>query len=315
MSEKELYDMIIIGGGPGGLSAGIYCMRASLKTVLLEKGIPGGQMTLSDEVENYPGLGTIGGSELAMKMAEHAREYGLEIVSREVTALVPGENFHEVRLANGDVLRGHAVVLATGGHPRMLDIPGEKECYGKGVSYCAVCDGFFFRDKTVVVVGGGDSATEEGLYLAKLARKVYLIHRRDELRAERLLQKRVFAEKKIEILWNKIVTEISSNDSGVNQVLLEDTRSGEKSRLDTDGVFIFIGYDPNSELVPEQMEQSGDGYVITNEKCETNIPGIYVVGDLREKFARQIVIATGEGCIAALAATHYVENKKALMDD
>jgi thioredoxin reductase (NADPH) len=207
MSGSEIYDLIIIGGGPGGLTAGIYAMRAALKTALIELGAPGGQMNNSDSVENWPGDEHIGGAELAMKFSQHAQSYGLDIISQEVVGLKPGLDIHTVKLASGDSLIAHAIILATGGSPRKLQIPGEEEHYGKGVSYCAVCDGFFFRDKTVVVVGGGDTAVEESLYLAKLAKQVYIVHRRDELRASALLQQRALAECKIEILWNSVVTD------------------------------------------------------------------------------------------------------------
>ncbi len=310
MSGDEVYDMIIIGGGPGGLTAGIYAMRAALKTVLIEVGLPGGQMNNSDSVENWPGDEHIGGADLAIKFSQHAKSYGLEVISQEVVDVEPGLDFHTVKLANGDTLQTHAVILATGGNPRKLNIPGEEEQYGKGVSYCAVCDGFFFRDKTVVVVGGGDTAAEESLYLAKLAKQVYLVHRRDALRAGALLQQRVKAECKIEILWNSIVTEIKADDNGVYGVDLQNTQSGEKSELSADGVFIFIGFEPNNKLVPAGTKMNANGYVITDEKCETNAPGIYVIGDLREKYFRQIVISASDGATAALAAAHYVEARK-----
>lgn len=311
MPNSELYDVIIIGGGPGGLSAGIYAMRAALKTVLIEMGAPGGQVNNSDSVENWPGDEHIGGAELAMKFALHAQSYGLEIRSDEVVALEPGLDFHTVRLAGGDSLQSHAVILATGGNPRKLEIPGEDELYGQGVSYCAVCDGFFFRDKTVVVVGGGDTAAEESLYLAKLAKQVYIVHRRDALRAGALLQQRVEAECKIEVLWNSVVTEIKANDRGVSAVKLKDTQTDEQRELPTDGVFVFIGFNPNNALVPAGTKMNADGNVVTDEKCETNIPGVYVIGDLREKYARQIVLSAADGCTAALAAAHYVETRKA----
>ena len=310
MADNNMYDLVIIGGGPGGLCAGVYAMRAALKTVLIEKGIPGGQVAMSAEVENYLGFENIGGAELSMKFAQHAKSYGLEIISREVIALEPGLDYHDVRLANGDLLRSHAVILATGGRPRRLNIPGETTLHGKGVSYCGVCDGFFFRDKTVVVVGGGDTAVEEALYLAKLAEKVYLVHRRDALRAGMILQKRVMGECKIEILWDSVLTAIKAGDDGVYAVDMLDVKSKEQRELSTDGVFIFIGFDPNNQLVPAGTRMNADGYVVTDAKCETNTPGIYVIGDLRESYARQIVIAAGEGAIAALAAAHYVETKK-----
>ena len=310
MSEVDLYDVVIVGGGPGGLSAGIYAMRAALETILIEKGAAGGQVAISDAVENYPGFEHITGYELSQKFLQHAQSYGMEIVQEEVVAVEPGLDFHTVRLANGDILKTHTVILATGGSPRKLDIPGENEYYGKGVSYCGVCDGFFFREKTVVVVGGGDTAAEEALYLAKLAKHVYLVHRRDALRASMILQQRVKDECKIEILWNSVVTEIKANDEGVNAADLQDTQTGEQRELSTDGVFVFVGFVPNNQLVPAGIKMNADGYVVTNEKCETNMPGIYVIGDLREKYAKQIVVAAADGCTAALVAAYFVEMKK-----
>ncbi len=310
MSEGGLYDVVIVGGGPGGLTAGIYAMRAALKTILVEKAVAGGQVALSDGVENYPGFESITGYELSQKFLQHAQSYGIEFVQEEVVGVEPGLDFHTVKLADGNVLKTHTVILATGGSPRKLEVPGEDEYYGKGVSYCGVCDGFFFRDKTVVVVGGGDTAAEEALYLAKLAKQVYLVHRRDALRASMILQQRVKDECKIEVLWNTIVTEIKADDAGVNAVSLQDTQTGEPRELITDGVFIFIGFVPNNKLVPAGIKMNADGYVVTNEKCETNMPGIYVVGDLREKYAKQIVVAAADGCTAALVAAHYVEMKR-----
>jgi len=314
MSETQLYDLIIIGGGPGGLSAGIYAKRAALHTVLIEKLTPGGQVALSDEVENYPGFEKISGIELSQKFKAHAESYELEIRSNEVAAVEPGLEFHQVRLDTGDVLAAHAVILATGGSPRKLNIPGEDEYYGKGVSYCATCDGFFYRDRTVVVVGGGDTAAEEALYLSKIARKVYLAHRRDELRASKILQQRLLSDSNVEIMWNTIMTAIKADASGVNAVDLKDTKTGEKRELATEGAFIFVGFIPNNQVVPAGVKMNTDGYVVTDEKCETSIPGIYAIGDLREKYARQIVLAAGDGCTAALAAAHYVENRKAEKD-
>jgi thioredoxin reductase (NADPH) len=310
MSEKHLYDLVIVGGGPGGLSAGIYAMRAALETVLIEKGIMGGQVVMSDTVENYPGFENITGGELSQKFAEHAQSYGLKIIYEEVTDVFPGLEYHKVKMASGEEYAAHSVILATGGSPRMLNVPGEMEYYGKGVSYCGVCDGFFFRNKTVVVIGGGDTAAEEALYLAKLAQKVYMVHRRDELRAGMILQQRVKSECKIEMLWNTVCSSINAGSDGVTSVSLRSTKTAEQWDLPTDGAFIFIGFNPNNKLVPRGVKMNAEGYVITDEKCETNIPGLYVIGDLREKFARQIVVAASDGCVAALAAAHYVETKK-----
>ncbi len=311
MANRKFYDLIIIGGGPAGLAAGIYALRASMRTVLIERGAPGGQVTLSAEVENYPAIKNKSGFELAQSFLEHAQEYNLEMLSLEVTDLEPGLDFHTVRLNNDEVLKAYAVILATGGSPRKLNIPGEDDYYGKGVSYCAVCDGFFFRNKTVVVIGGGDTAAEEALYLAKLTEKVYLIHRRNTLRASMILQKRLEADPKIEIIWNTQAKAIRAEGDEVSMVELEDTYSGERRELKTDGAFIFIGFEPNNQLVPSGTRKNADGYVVTDDKCETNIDGIFAVGDLRQKYARQIVLAAADGCTAALAAAHYVEVKRA----
>ncbi len=310
MSNDQTYDVIIVGGGPGGLSAGIYAMRAALKTVLIEKGVSGGQVTMSDEVENYPGFEHTSGAELSMKFVQHAESYGLEMRNQEVTEIEPGMDWHKVHLDDGQVLKTHAVVMATGGSPRKLGIPGEDDYYGKGVSYCAVCDGFFFKDKTVIVVGGGDTAAEEALYLAKLAKKVYIAHRRDELRASKILQKRVLDDCNIEMLWNTVLTEILADETGVVGTRLKDTQTAEERTLDVDGVFVFIGFVPNNQIVPAGIKMNADGYVMTNENCETAIAGIYAIGDLREKTFRQIVISAADGSVAALASAHHVELRK-----
>lgn len=311
MPDSTPHDLIIIGGGPGGYTAGIYAQRAALETVLIEKGIPGGQLNNTDEVENWPGTEKISGAELALKFSQHAAAYGLEVMNREVVAVEPGLGHHTVTLDNGETLATHAVILATGGSPKKLGIPGEDQYYGRGVSYCAVCDGFFFRDKTVVVVGGGDSALEESLYLAKLARRVYIAHRRDAFRAGMILQKRVLHEKRITVLWNTVLAEIQADAQGVNGVITRNTQDGATATLATDGVFVFIGFEPNNSLVPAGTRMNANGYVIADDKCETNTPGIFAIGDLKEKYAKQIVTAAADGCTAALAAAHYVESKKA----
>ena len=313
MANREFYDVIIIGGGPAGLSAGIYALRASMRTVLIEKASPGGQVTLTDEVENYPGFKNINGYDLSEKFLEHAKSYNLEVLSQEATHVEPGINWHTVRLNGGEALKSHALIMASGGLPRKLNIPGEDEFYGKGVSYCAVCDGFFFRNKTVVVVGGGDTAVEDALYLSKLAHKVYLVHRRDTLRASGILQQRLKEDKKIEILWDTILTAIKAGEGDVGAVDLQNTQTGEIRELAADGVFIGIGFDPNNGLVPAGTKVNADGYVCTDEKCETNLPGIFAIGDLREKYGRQIVLSAADGCTAALAAAYYVEVKRSSM--
>lgn len=311
MTTRETYEVIIVGGGPAGLSAGLYCKRAALNTVLFEKGLLGGQIAISKDVENYPGLEGITGFDLAEKMIRHAQSFSLRVEQQEVAAVNAGPDLHSVRLANGDLLHTVALILASGGTIRKLGIPGEAEYLGSGVSYCGTCDGFFFRDKTVVVVGGGDTAVEEALYLSKLARKVSLVHRGTALRASKLLQSRLMDEPRITIIWNTIITEIKGNSKTVDAVSFENTETGEKGELPTDGIFIFIGNFPNNQLVPPEVRMNERGFVITDEKCETNVPGIFAAGDLRQKFASQIVVAAADGCIAALAAAHYVEMQKA----
>jgi len=311
MANHETYEVIIVGGGPAGLAAGLYCKRAALKTVLFERGLLGGQIAISKDVENYPGVEGITGFDLAERMVHHALSFDLSVIQQEVAGIDAGPDLHSVRLANGDTFHTVALILAAGGSVRKLGIPGEAEYLASGVSYCATCDGFFFRDKTVVVVGGGDTAVEEALYLAKLTRKVYLVHRKNALRASKILQDRLMAESKIEIIWNTVITEIKGDGKTVNAVSFENTETGEKAAIFADGIFIFIGYSPNNALIPSGVRMNEQGFVITDEKCATSVPGIFAVGDLRQKFANQIVVAAADGCIAALAAAHYVEMKKA----
>jgi thioredoxin reductase (NADPH) len=309
--ENQIHDLIIVGGGPAGLSAGIYAMRAALDAVLIEKGMPGGQIALTKDVENYPGIEEIGGFELCERFLNHAKRYNLDIRENEVRSVEPGVDYHEVVLADGTRLNAHAVILAAGGSARKLGVSGEIEQYGKGVSYCATCDGFFFRGKTVVVVGGGDTALEDALYLSKICAQVYLVHRREEFRGSRILQQRVFAEPRITLVLSSVLTDIAANEQGVTHVDVKNVQSGETRRIETDGVFIFVGFSPNNGLVPAGVKMNAAGYVVTDEKCETSLPGIFAVGDLRQKYANQIVLAAADGCVAALAAAHYVETRKA----
>ncbi len=310
MTAKDTYEVIIIGGGPAGLTAGLYCKRAAMKTVLFEKGLIGGQIAISKDVENYPGMEGITGFDLAEKLLHQTQTFNLPIVQQTVSEIIVGPDLHSVRLDNGDLLNSVALILAAGGSVRKLVIPGEAEYLGTGVSYCATCDGFFFRDKTVVVIGGGDTAVEEALYLARLTRKVRLIHRGNALRASKILQDRLMSEPRIEIIWDTVISEIKGSENAVNAVSLENTRTGERGELPTEGVFIFIGYSPNNQLIPAAVRMDDRGFIITDEKCETNVPGIFAVGDLRHKFANQIVVAAADGCVAALASAHYVELHK-----
>jgi thioredoxin reductase (NADPH) len=266
---------------------------------------------LTDEVKNYPGIININGYDLSQKFLERAKSYNLEVLSQEATGLEPGLEWHTVKLNSDERLKSHAVILASGGLPRKLDIPGEDEFYGKGVSYCAVCDGYFFRNKTVVVVGGGDTAAEEALYLSKLTQKVFLVHRRDALRAGTILQQRLKTDKKIEIFWDTVVTAIKGSEDRVSAVDLQNTQTEEIRELAADGVFIGIGFDPNNQLVPAGTKVNVEGYVCTDERCETNFSGIFAIGDLREKYGKQIVLSAADGCTAALAAAYHVEVKRA----
>ena len=228
MAQREIYDLIIIGGGPAGLTAGIYAKRAALKAVLIEKGVPGGQVAITKAVENYPGFIDIGGFDLCDKFFQHAKHYRVKTIQQEVVAIEPEIDFHSVRLASGEVMNALSIIMAAGGTARKLNIPGEIENFGKGVSYCATCDGFFFRDKIVCVVGGGDTALEDALYLAKITRRVYLIHRRDEFRASRILQQRIQLESGIEIILNTVVTGIRANEQGVRAVALKNILTGDE---------------------------------------------------------------------------------------
>jgi thioredoxin reductase (NADPH) len=310
-SGNETYDLIILGGGPAGLTAGLYAMRAVLKTILVEKATPGGQVAITKGVENYPGFEDISGLELSDKWLHHAQSYGLELIRDEVTSIQPGGVLHSVFLESGKVLQGHAVIIATGGTARKLGVPGEDELLGRGVSYCAKCDGFFFQDRVVAVVGGGDTALEEALYLTKLASKVYLIHRKSSFRASRILQQRV-AESGIELVLDSVVTHICDKDDAVYSILVKNVVTGEQRTIETEGVFIFVGLFPNNQIVPPGIILDDSGYAITDEKCATNIPGIFIAGDLKQKYAKQIVVAAAEGCTAALAAASYVDEKKSV---
>ncbi len=307
----ELYDVIIVGGGPAGLTAGLYCKRSGLKTLLVEKGVLGGQLAVSKEVENYPGIEGATGFDLAEKMAHHAQAFGLEVLQEEAQSVTAGEDLHKLQLANGKEYKSLCLILALGGTARKLGVPGEAEYFGSGVSYCATCDGFFFRDKTVAVVGGGDSAAEEAMHLSRLTRKVYLVHRRDSLRAGNILQERLRQEPKIEFFWNTVVREIKGKDRAVSALALEHVESGRTTDLAVEGVFIRVGFYPNNQLIPDAITMNDRGFVVTDEKCETSVPGIFAVGDLRQKYANQIIVAAADGCIAALAAAHCVELRKA----
>jgi thioredoxin reductase (NADPH) len=310
MPSTNTYDIIIVGGGPAGLTAGIYAMRAAMKTVLIKKGDPGGQTAINKEIENYPGFIDINGFELSEKFLQHAKWHGLEILQEEAVAIEPGIDFHSVMLGDGRTLNGYTIIMAPGGISRRLGVPGEAENLGRGVSYCATCDGFFFKGRPVAVAGGGDTALEEALYLSKIASEVHVIHRRNEFRAGRILEQRIRSDPKINVILNTVVTNIISNANGVSSIVVREDQ-GNESELNVEGIFIFIGFSPNGKLVPPGIEMSASGYVLTDEKCESNICGIFAIGDLREKYANQIVVAASDGCISAMAPARAVEMRKA----
>jgi thioredoxin reductase (NADPH) len=309
VSEEKIYDVIIAGAGPAGMTAAVYTSRANLSTLMIERGVPGGQMVNTEDVENYPGYENILGPELATKMFEHAKKFGAEYAYGEVKEIIDGEAYKTV-IVGDKQYKARAVIIATGAEYKKLGVPGEAEFSGRGVSYCAVCDGAFFKGKNLVVVGGGDSAVEEGIYLTRFANKVTIVHRRDQLRAQKILQDRAFANEKIDFIWNHTVKQINGKDGKVNSVTLVHTQTGEEREFPCDGVFIYIGMLPLSKPFESLGITNENGYIETNELMETKVPGIFAAGDVREKSLRQIVTATGDGSIAAQSAQHYVEELK-----
>ncbi|MCY7916081.1 thioredoxin-disulfide reductase [Bacillus vallismortis] len=306
MSEEKVYDVIIIGAGPAGMTAAVYTSRANLSTLMIERGIPGGQMANTEDVENYPGFESILGPELSNKMFEHAKKFGAEYAYGDIKEVVDGKEYKVVK-AGSKEYKARAVIISAGAEYKKIGVPGEKELGGRGVSYCAVCDGAFFKGKELVVVGGGDSAVEEGVYLTRFASKVTIVHRRDKLRAQSILQARAFDNEKVDFLWNKTVKEIHEENGKVGSVTLVDTVNGEESEFKTDGVFIYIGMLPLSKPFENLGITNEEGYIETNDRMETKVEGIFAAGDIREKSLRQIVTATGDGSIAAQSVQHYVE--------
>lgn len=307
MGEEKHYDIVIVGGGPGGLTAGLYSARAERKTIVLEKGMPGGQIANTEDVEDYPGFEHISGAELAMKMAEHAKKFGLEMATDDVEEVYVDGNDRVARCASGTLYRAKAIILSTGGSPMKLSVPGEEEYTGKGVSYCAICDGAFFRNQVIAVVGGGDAAVEEGIFLTKFGSKVYIIHRRDQLRAQKIIQKRAFANETVEIIWDTVVESINGSDKQVTSLSLKNVKTGDKSTLEVGAVFPFLGFRPNSNITREALRKDQGGYIITDHKMETSIKGIFACGDVRAQLVRQITNAVGDGTTAAVAAEKYIE--------
>jgi thioredoxin reductase (NADPH) len=299
------YEVIIIGGGPSGLSAGLYSSRARLNSLLVEKGMVGGQIVSAERVDNYPGfLEGISGFNLSQLMHQQAAKYGLKTIIAEATGIKLGEEQKEVKTTEGN-FTAKAVIIASGSERRKLSILGEEKFMGRGVSYCATCDAAFFREVPVAVVGGGDVAITEALHLAKFAAKVTIIHRRNQLRASRILQEKAFSEPKIQFLWNAIVDEIDGEDL-VKRIKLREVKTGEKSTLEVAGVFISIGLKPNTDYLKRILPLDPAGHIITNDKMETEIPGIFAAGDIRHDSARQAITAAGDGATAAIFAEQFL---------
>jgi thioredoxin reductase (NADPH) len=306
MGSRE-YDLVIAGGGPAGLTAGIYATRGGLRTVLIEKLIPGGQAASTFMIENYPGFPEgIPGPELSQAMENQAKRFGLEIINGEIEKLTSRDHLWEIAQGENRFI-GKVVIVATGVTPVKLGISGEEALTGRGVSYCATCDGPFFRGEDIAVVGGGDSAVDEALYLTRFAKQVYLIHRRDALRAEKIIQERAFRNEKIKILWDTVPTRVLG-DTAVEGMELRNVKTREIQTLKVSGVFFYVGLKPNAEFLRGIVKMDGQGYVITDDRMATSAPGIFAAGDVRQKLLRQVTTAVGDGATAAFAAERYIES-------
>ncbi len=310
------FDVVIVGGGPAGLCAAMYAGRGMLKAALLERGVPGGELLNTEKIEDYPGFLSILGPDLAARMTEHAQAFGADIRQENVEGIHRlDDGTFRVTTSSGVEYRAPAVILTAGGTPTKLGVPGELEFAGRGVSYCAVCDGAFFKGEVLAVVGGGDAAVEEADYLTRYASKVYIVHRRDEFRASKIIQERAFANPKIEVIWNRHVIELHGTATGLKELELEDTLTGSRSRLAATGCFIFIGFQPNSGLIAEHYDHDVGGYVRTDERMMTSIPGLFAAGDLRAQLTRQVTTAVGDATTAVIAAEKYLTERKARLSD
>jgi thioredoxin reductase (NADPH) len=304
VTNEQHYDVVIIGAGPSGLAAGLYAARARRRTLLIERKVTGGQIALTAIIENYPGIEEVDGFELGQIMQRQAEKYGMEVAYTEVTSLERRDKLHIVHTNDGDY-SAKALIIASGADYDRLNVPGEVELTGKGVSYCATCDAAFFKDMDVAVVGGGDAAMDEGLFVTRYASKVYVIHRRDELRASKILQERAFANPKMEFVWNTVVEGVEGRDA-VTSAKLKNVATGEESELDLSAVFIFIGHHPNTEYLRGYLKTDPGGHIYVNDWMETDIPGIFAAGDVRVNAARQVVSSAGDGATAAIRADHYI---------
>ena len=301
----ERYDLIIIGGGPAGLTAGLYASRARLSTLLIEKGVIGGQITNAELVENYPGFPQgISGFELGQLMHQQATRHGLETINAEVSGVELEEAIKVIHTDQG-TYQAKALIIAAGSAPKKLGVPGEGSWLGKGVSYCATCDGALFRDKRVAVVGGGDAAITEALLLTRFASRVVVIHRRDQLRASRVLQEKAFATPKMDFLWDTVVEEIIG-DKEVKELRLRHVKKGERFSLAVDGVFIYVGLEPNTDYLKDILKLDEAGHILVNPRMETEIPGVFAAGDICHNSARQAITAAGDGATAALSAERFI---------
>ncbi|MBF7017623.1 thioredoxin-disulfide reductase [Staphylococcus durrellii] len=313
MTEQVDYDVAIIGAGPAGMTAAVYASRANLSTVMIERGMPGGQMANTEEVENFPGFEMVTGPDLSTKMFEHAKKFGAKYQYGDIKSVEDKGDYKVIDLGNSQIT-AHAVIITTGAEYKKIGVPGEQELGGRGVSYCAVCDGAFFKGKKLFVIGGGDSAVEEGTFLTKFADSVTVVHRRDELRAQKILQDRAFKNDKIDFIWNHTLKTINEKDGKVGSVTLASTIDGTEETLDADGVFIYIGMKPLTAPFENLGITNEVGYILTDEDMKTSVPGIYAAGDVREKGLRQIVTATGDGSIAAQSVQAYIEELKDKME-
>ncbi len=306
MSDTQ-YDVIIVGGGPAGMTAGLYASRAMLKSLMLEKMIMGGQMMMTTLVENWPGYpGGIEGPELMMKFQEHCVEFGLETGSGTVEKIIDNGD-SKTLIVDGKEMTCKAVIIATGVVPRQLGVAGEEGLVGRGVSYCATCDGAFFRDVPIAVIGGGDTAAEEALFLTRFASKVYMVHRRDELRATKILRERIAQNEKIEMCWNSVVDELLADNSGLTGAVLRDTQSGETRSIEVQGMFVAVGVTPTTGFVKDLLELTEDGYIQADEDTHTNVPGIFAAGDCRTTVLKQVSTAVGDGAVSAIMAEKYID--------